>query len=93
MTASAETARRHALEFEKRDLAAVQVLEGKLNIIERWTHNSVKWQQAAKMVSMRHYQRCIDTLEGLVVARMFELTKMNMSQTGEPLKFSHKLYF
>ena len=31
---------------------------------------------------MRTYQRCIDALEGLIVARMFELTKMNRSQTG-----------
>jgi hypothetical protein len=32
---------------------------------------------------MCRYQHCIDTLEGLVVARIFELTKMNRSQTGE----------
>jgi len=34
------------------------------------------------MVGRRRYQRCLDSLEGLVVARMFELKKMNMSQTG-----------
>jgi hypothetical protein len=50
--------------------------------------DSVEWQQAAEKVSMRRYQRCIDALEGLVVARMFELTKMNMSQTGKLLTFS-----
>lgn len=89
MTASAETARRHALESNKRDLAAVQVLENKLNITQRWTSDSLEWQQAAEKVSMRRYQRCIDALEGLVVARMFELTKMNMSQTGRfPLVLS-----
>ena len=27
-------------------------------------------------------QQCLDDLEGLIVLRMFELTKMNMSQTG-----------
>jgi hypothetical protein len=89
MTASEETARRHALESRKHDLTAVQVLEDKLNIAQRWTSDSSEWQQAAEMVSMRHYQRSIDTLEGLVVARMFELTKMNMSQTGKfPLVLS-----
>jgi len=82
MTASVETAHHHALESQKRDLTAVQVLESKLNIAQRWTLNSVEWQQAAEKVSMRHYQHCIDALEGLVVARMFELTKMNMSQPG-----------
>lgn len=81
-TASTETARRHALELQKRDLAAVQVLENKLNVVQRWERGSLEWQAAAEKVSMRTYQRCIDILEGLVVARMFELTKMNRSQTG-----------
>ena len=81
-TASSETARRHALEIQKRDLAAVQVLENKLNIAQRWEQGSLEWRTAAEKVSMRTYQRCIDVLEGLVVARMFELTKMNRSQTG-----------
>jgi len=82
MTASAETAQRHALEVQKRDLAAVQVLENKLNIALRWEQGSFEWQAAGDKVSIRTYQRCIDVLEGLVVARMFELTKMNRSQTG-----------
>ena len=81
-TASAETARRHALELQKRDLAAVQILENKLNIAQRWEQGSFEWQAAAEKVMMRTYQRSIDILEGLVVARMFELTKMNRSQTG-----------
>jgi len=34
MTASAETAHRHALEIQKRDLAAVQIVENKLNIAQ-----------------------------------------------------------
>jgi len=32
MTASAETAHRHALEVQNHDLAAVQIMENKLNI-------------------------------------------------------------
>lgn len=83
MTASAETARRHALESQKHDLAAIQVLESKLNVTQCWTLDHVEWQQASERVSMQRYQCCIDTLEGLIVARMFELTKMNMSQTGK----------
>ncbi|KAF8341085.1 hypothetical protein F5887DRAFT_1062512 [Amanita rubescens] len=34
---------------------------------------------------MRRYQRALDILEGLVVARIFELSKMNMSETGESI--------
>ena len=81
-TTSSETARRHAFELQKRDLVAVQLLENKLNIAQRWERGSFEWQAAAEKVMMRTYQRCIDVLEGLIVARMFELTKMNRSQTG-----------
>ena len=91
MTASAETARRHALEIQKRDLAAVQIIENKLNIAQRWERGSFEWQAAAEKVIMRTYQRCIDVLEGLVVARMFELTKMNRSQTGMTLASQRRL--
>jgi hypothetical protein len=75
--------RRHAQEVEARDLLVVQNLELKLGIFTRWVPADDEWKQAAEMVGKRRYQRCLDLLEGLVVARMFELTKMNMSQTGE----------
>ena len=90
-TASAETARRHALEVQKRDLAAVQIIENKLNIARRWERGSFEWQAAAEKVMMRTYQRSIDVLEGLIVARMFELTKMNRSQTGTHLTSHRRL--
>ena len=63
--------------------SAVHGLETKMNIAVRWVEGSAAWEDAAKKVKMRTYQRCIDSLEGLIVVRMFELTKMNMSQTGK----------
>ena len=83
MTASAEAAWCQTLESQKHNLAAVKVLESKLNVARCWTLDSMEWQAAAEKVSMWHYQHCIDALEGLIVARMFELMKMNMSQTGK----------
>lgn len=83
MTMSIETAHRHALEEHAKHLSAVHTLEMKLNISVRWIAGSVAWEEAGKKVKMRVYQRSIDSLEGLVVARMFELMKMNMLQTGE----------
>jgi len=77
-----ETNRRKTLETRDKDLQIVQDLEGRLNVAERWTPECPEWQDAAVMVSKRRYQRALDSLEGLIVARMFELTKMNMSQTG-----------
>ena len=82
-TRSIETARRHAIELHEKDLLAVQIMEKRLNISNRWAPESEEWKAAAERVSMRQYQRCLDTLEGLVVARMFELTRMNMSHTGK----------
>ena len=81
-----ETERRHALEDRDKILVTVQDLEKKLGIKDRWRPGSVKWSTAADLVGKRTYQRCLDNLEGLIVARMFELTKMNQSQTGESLE-------
>ena len=66
-------------------------MEKRLNVTSRWLPGSEEWKAAAEKVSMRQYQRCLDTLEGLIVARMFELTKMNMSQTGK-LASSHCIW-
>jgi hypothetical protein len=82
-TRTIETARRHAIENHDRDLRAVQALELKLEITQRWTPGNGEWQEAARLVAMCKYQRALDVLEGLIVARMFELTKMNRSQTGK----------
>jgi hypothetical protein len=78
-----ETEWQHALEERDKILVTVQDLEKKMGILEQWKPGSVKWMMAADLVSKRTYQRCLDNLEGLIVARMFELTKMNQSQTGE----------
>ena len=78
-----ETACRHAREKHEKDLLAVQQMELKMGIAARWVPGSLEWKTAAEKVSKHQYQRCLDSLEGLIVARMFELTKVNMLQTGE----------
>jgi len=65
---SQETKMRHATENAAKELLAVQDLE--------------EWKATSVLLTGRRYQRCLDELEGLIVSRMFELTKMNMSQTG-----------
>ncbi|KAJ7113683.1 hypothetical protein C8R43DRAFT_1091391 [Mycena crocata] len=81
-----ETQRRHALELHGKSLAVVQDLEYRLRITPRWVHGSSEWEATEKLVQNRRYQRALDHLEGLVVARMFELTKVNMSGTGYKLR-------
>jgi hypothetical protein len=78
-----ETQRRHASEIFSKRLDAVQDLEQRLGITTRWVAGSEEWKNAAKLVSSRVYQRALDQLQGLIVARLFELSKMNMSGTGE----------
>ena len=59
-----------------------QELEVKLSVKVRWVPDRPEWKAASLLVGKRRYQRCLDELEGLIVSRMFELTKMNMLQTG-----------
>lgn len=81
-TRSIERARRHALENHARDLKTVQELEDKLNITTQWDPACREWQEAGWLVTNHKYQCAVDQLEGLIVACMFELTKMNQSEIG-----------
>ncbi|KAG2742983.1 hypothetical protein P692DRAFT_20850760 [Suillus brevipes Sb2] len=77
---------RHALENFEKDLQVVQDLESKLGVTQRWIPSTPEWEDAGRWVAMRKYQRALDALEGLVVARIFELTKLNRSGTGYKLR-------
>lgn len=80
-TARTETARRHTIENHKRTLERAQEMERRLGT-DRWQPEDERWKAAKKLVDMAEYQRCVDKLESLIVARMFELTRMNMARTG-----------
>ncbi|KAJ6501407.1 hypothetical protein DFH09DRAFT_1335950 [Mycena vulgaris] len=81
-----ETQRRHALEVQTRALAAVQNLELQLDVATRWVPGDEKWVAVSVMVRRRRYQRALDHLQGLIISRMFELAKCNMSGTGYKLR-------
>ncbi|KAG1797356.1 uncharacterized protein HD556DRAFT_1267601 [Suillus plorans] len=85
-TRKAESARRHALEDYDRHLKLAQVLECKLEVEKRWVAEDAQWQKVGRLVANRKYQRALDRLEGLIVARIFELTKMNRAGTGYKLR-------
>ncbi|KAI6125002.1 hypothetical protein EDD16DRAFT_1763245, partial [Pisolithus croceorrhizus] len=86
VTRQNETLRRHAQENYDKDLLVVQELERKLSVSQRWTPEDKEWQHAGRLVANREYRRALDTLESLVVARLFELTKMNRAGTGYKLR-------
>ncbi|KAJ7902392.1 hypothetical protein B0H13DRAFT_2274934 [Mycena leptocephala] len=81
-----ETQRRHILEQHAKALDAVQDLEVRLGVAARWVPEDKNWVAAAELVCKRRYQRALDNLERLIISRMFELTKCNMSGTGYKLR-------
>ncbi|KAJ7692509.1 hypothetical protein B0H14DRAFT_3100781 [Mycena olivaceomarginata] len=81
-----ELARRHAREKVDRDLEAVQELEEKLGISDCWTSESPQWTATVQQVKQKKYQKALDAVELLVVERIFELTKINQSQTDKGYK-------
>ncbi|KAJ7813582.1 hypothetical protein B0H13DRAFT_1665338, partial [Mycena leptocephala] len=83
---TAELARRHAKEKVEKDLESVHALEVKLDVAERWTVASPKWVATVVEIKKRKYQITLDALELLIVERIFELTKMNQSQTGYKMR-------
>ncbi len=80
----ADVTRRQLLHRVVKGLEQVEYLEKRLNIVERWGVSSIDWQETASLAVAREYQLALDKLERLVVSRIFELTKMNMSGTGKP---------
>ena len=74
-----------------RRLEHVTDIEDKLDIPAggRWTLDHPKWLETVAWVDMRDYHATLDALESLVVQHLFELTKLNVSGTGEP-RFGHE---
>ncbi|KAI6012001.1 hypothetical protein BKA83DRAFT_4466554 [Pisolithus microcarpus] len=70
--------------FEK-DLKMAQDLEIKLGVTKHWVPEDEEWQTVGRLVANRKYQHCLDQLESLVVAQIFELSKMNQAGTGYKL--------
>ncbi|KAI6040025.1 hypothetical protein EDC04DRAFT_2602769 [Pisolithus marmoratus] len=77
-----ETMCRHAMENFEKDLKVVQDLEVKLGMTKHWVPEDEEWQATGHLVANRKYQRCLDQLESLIVAWIFELSKMNQVGTG-----------
>lgn len=63
--------------------SALVALERLHNITERWLPSTPEWRDAASYMEVRDYQKALDKLEGLVVQRLFELTKMGLAGTGK----------
>ncbi|KAE9395671.1 hypothetical protein BT96DRAFT_750245, partial [Gymnopus androsaceus JB14] len=76
---------RDEMENERKLIADIQMLEWKLEIGARWVKGSEKWDAASKLVKEANYRKALDKLEALLVARIFEMTRLNVAGTGKCL--------
>ncbi|KAF8585660.1 hypothetical protein K439DRAFT_1615792 [Ramaria rubella] len=80
-----EAAHARALETLLTLQKAIQDLETKLEIEVRWVPTSPEWIATQSLIDTCKYRCALDHLEGLVVARLFELTKAHQPGTGYKL--------
>ena len=57
-------------------------IERQLKIEERWSAEDTRYLEALKYINNRTFIGVVERLEGLVVQRLFELSKANLAATG-----------
>jgi hypothetical protein len=78
-------ARRHANEQRNRDIELVEDLEQKLSVETRWTSDSPQWTATDAALKKHKYLDALDEIEQIILARLFEMTKVHQSGTGRCL--------
>lgn len=82
-TRKLETQRCYAAErfaVVQREVIAMEI---KLGIANRWNISSPEYQDTLKYMMLPKYHKALDNLQRLVVQRLFELQRLNVSQTGK----------
>ncbi|RXW12165.1 hypothetical protein EST38_g13690 [Candolleomyces aberdarensis] len=77
-----ETQRKAAREKVERVTQEVVAMEAKLNITSRWDSSMPEYLNALQYMAERRYRKALDNLERLVVQRLFELHRLNVSGIG-----------
>jgi len=85
-TCKAEKQKQHADETLQAMHREVLELEVALEIDTRWSRHMPEYKAAAEHIHTQEYHEALDNVERLVCQRLFELQKLNISQTG---KLSH----
>ncbi|KAG6893833.1 hypothetical protein C0992_008500, partial [Termitomyces sp. T32_za158] len=80
-TRKADTARRQLNKDRKGLLIEILELEQCMNINLRWTPTNSQYQKMAEYVAQRKFEKALDHLQTLVIKRLFELHRLNLSQT------------
>jgi hypothetical protein len=82
-TRKLETDRRLALELRESCLKQLIDLEVSMGIDKRWDPMSPEYLETLGYLATRKYQRALEELQRLVIQRLFELHRMNVSATGK----------
>ncbi|KIM53199.1 hypothetical protein SCLCIDRAFT_32065 [Scleroderma citrinum Foug A] len=85
-TKQGHAARRSAERKLQNHTNVVEELEASLGIETRWTPRSAKYQEILEYARRRQFIHTVEDLEGLMVQRLFELLKANLSSTGYKLR-------
>ncbi|EIW56750.1 uncharacterized protein TRAVEDRAFT_127597 [Trametes versicolor FP-101664 SS1] len=81
-TRKLETRRRYLRERVEQLTAEVNAMEVRLDIASRWQPGDSNYREVIKYISERRYHRALGKLQRLVIQRLFELHKLNLSRTG-----------
>ncbi|RPD78575.1 hypothetical protein L226DRAFT_457563 [Lentinus tigrinus ALCF2SS1-7] len=81
-TAKLETRRRTLEETVRRLTSQVVAMELRLNITTCWAPGDKEYEETKKYIATRNYQKALGRLQRLVIQRLFELHKLNLSQTA-----------
>lgn len=82
MSLAREAERKAALRKLQLAINVADDLERRMDITERWTPQCDQYKSAAAYLQNRQFIRIVDKLEGLVVQRLFELSKSHLAGTG-----------
>jgi hypothetical protein len=73
---------RYLLQQRDKILFEMAQLEAVMNIDRQWEPSDCKYKEAVEYINTRKYRQALEHLHKLVVQRLFELHKMNLSNTG-----------
>jgi hypothetical protein len=81
-TRKLETKRRHLDQRYNKVLEDVIRMEVKMGISQQWQPSMPEYVETAKYMANRQFHQALNNLQRLVVQCLFELHKLNISQTG-----------
>ncbi|TFY51052.1 hypothetical protein EVJ58_g10764 [Rhodofomes roseus] len=85
-TRKLETKRRYAEDRERSLSVQLADMEVKMGIERRWDVTDREYVEMMQYIDERRFHQALNNLQRLVVQRLFELHKLNLSQTGYRLR-------